>query len=548
MRLGVLRAMVVLLSMAHAGLAWAELAVVSVTPAPRALTASPAAPIVVDFDRPVDRTTFVPNGSFWAFGRWSGTATGTISFSNGDQRVTLDPARPFSAGESVMVILSHGLKAADGSSLRPEGYSWQFWTRARPASLDFVEIDRLSTRTLPNQTSRAYGGFASDLDGDGWLDVTIVNEDTSDLRVFLNRADGSGLFHDFLVPTFPTGQTPSPSEPSDFNRDGIVDVCVANTTSPNVSILLGNGDGTFAPQQLVTVGNTPRGICVLDADGDGDTDVVNTNNGGNTCSITRNDGTGVFGSATFFDSGGAGEWAVAAADFDEDGILDLAVGAKTSQRIVINTGDGDGTFTVASSTLCGGQVWMVVCGDVNGDGHEDVSSINSSSNNGAFLFGNGTGGLGAAQTYPTDPFALATDLGDLDGDGDLDWVSASYNGDWRLFENNGLGGFLFDQEFDAAQAASCSLMFDSDNDGDLDLALIDELADEVVLMENVGVNACPADLDFNGFIDLGDLSVLLANFGLPGGATFDQGDLDGDGDIDLDDLSELLIAFGTACG
>ena len=128
---------------------------------------------------------------------------------------------------------------------------------------------------------------------------------------------------------------------------------------------------------------------------------------------------------------------------------------------------------------------MIVLGDVDADGDEDISVANSS-NNGAILRGDGAGNLGAPQVYATDPFALATDLGDLDGDGDLDWIIASFGGDWTLFLNDGTGTYVVDREIAAPEAASCSLMMDIDNDGDLDLALIDELADEVIVMENTG--------------------------------------------------------------
>jgi hypothetical protein len=133
---------------------------------------------------------------------------------------------------------------------------------------------------------------------------------------------------------------------------------------------------------------------------------------------------------------------------------------------------------------------MINTGDVNGDGHEDVASANSDSNNGAILWGTGLGYLLPPVTSPTDPFPLATDLGDLDGDGDLDWITSSFFGDWNLFLNNGgqqggqPGTFTFDTNFPAAEAASCALFLDFDNDNDLDLALIDEIADEVILIRN----------------------------------------------------------------
>lgn len=515
------------------------LAVVSVEPAPRSMTAPANAAIEIEFDRPVDRST-VTRDSFWAFGRWSGTAEGTVSFLDGDVRAVLTPDHPFSAGEMVMVILSHDIRGADGIFLRSAGYSFQFMTRAGAADRDFEEIDVLSTRTVENESSRAYGGIASDMNGDRFLDMTIVNEDTADLRVFLNRADGTGLFDDFIQPPFPVGNRASPSEPADFDRDGAVDICVANINDDTVSVLLGNGDGTFGPQQVIAVGGDPRGIAVLDVDGDGDVDIVNTNATSNSMSLMLNDGNGVFGPATFFEAGVSGEWALAAADMNEDGILDAVVGGRSGRQVIVNMGNGDGTFTPGTPAGIGGAVWMIACGDVDGDGHDDVAAANSSTNNGAILRGDGAGNLGSLQTRGTDPFPLATDLGDLDGDGDLDWVTSSFGGDWFVFTNDGAGIFAFDQELLAPRAASCSLLFDFDNDGDLDLGLIDELADVVMLMRNAG-SPCPADVDDSGTVDFADLLAILAAWGPCPGC---PEDIDGNGTVDFADLLAVLAAWG----
>ena len=80
---------------------------------------------------------------------------------------------------------------------------------------------------------------------------------------------------------------------------------------------------------------------------------------------------------------------------------------------------------------------------------------------------------------------VASDLGDLDGDGDLDWVLSSFGAArWFVFRNNGVGTMASATSFTAPDAASCAVFLDFDNDRDLDLALIDEVADVVLLVRN----------------------------------------------------------------
>ena len=162
-----------------------------------------------------------------------------------------------------------------------------------------------------------------------------------------------------------------------------------------------------------------------------------------------------------------------------DGLLDLVSGDRSTQRIRVYLSRGDGSFEHTTTRTSGGGTWMLVTGDVDGDGDEDVAAVNGEANNGAILLGDGAGGLSAPRLFPLDPFPLATDLGDVDGDGDLDWVTSSFSGDWLLLENDGTGSFSLRRRFPAPEAASCALLADFDGDQDLDLALVDELADEV---------------------------------------------------------------------
>jgi len=457
--------------------------VVSVQPASQSLTADAQDPIVIRFDEAIDRASVVPGQTFRASGRWSGPMQGSLEFSEGDTVVRWLPARGFAAGDRILVLLSHDIRAASGTPLRAAGYSFQYWTRTTMTPLAYREIQRFSVRSEPGIATRSYGGSAADFNGDLALDLAIVNEDTADLRLFLNSGDKQGHFEEVMLEPTRLGRQASPSETADFDGDGIVDLCVANIRDNSVTVLLGNGDGTFR-SIFIPVGNGPRGITVLDADGDGDIDIVNTNSGNDNLCILLNHGDGTFAAPVFFDAGGFGEWALDAADFDHDGILDLAVGLQNDQQVVIQHGVGDGTFVAGTPRGCEGQVWQLNTGDVNGDGHTDVVVVNGTSNNAAILPGDAAGRLGRATIYLPDAFALATDLGDLDGDGDLDWITSSFSGDWFLYRNDGTGAFQFDQSIPSPSAASCALLLDSNHDGDLDVVLIDELADMIVVLEN----------------------------------------------------------------
>jgi hypothetical protein len=464
-----------------------DLQVVSTSPLRNRNAVPRSATVSVTFDRAVQPAS-VTQSSFRVHGRWSGKANGTFAFSNEGRTVTFDPARDFSAGELVSVNLGRAILAADGSPLRSSGYAFHFY--AAVASewatrvLSLTRIGTLNVRTVGGPPTRAYGALGSDFDRDGWLDLAVVNEESGDLRVFKNRADGSGLYAPFLQPTTPIGHVASPNEPGDFNNDGFPDATTANVADNTVSILLGNGNGTFAPQQVVSVGGSPHGLAVLDADGDGDLDIATANTSGNNVSLILNNGNGVFGPATSFNSGGNGEYSLGAGDMNNDGIDDLVVGTQSDQMIHVMRGNGNGTFTLVSSRAAGGATWQLTLGDVNGDGNLDVATGNGGSGTGAILRGNGDGTLAAAAVVTPSGSIVASDLGDLDGDGDLDWVLSSFGAaSWFVYKNRG-GVMTQALVVQAPKAASCSVLLDFDNDGDLDLGLVDEVADVVFLMRN----------------------------------------------------------------
>jgi VCBS repeat protein/Big-like domain-containing protein len=452
------------------------------------------AAVTITFDTAVDPNS-ISQDSFRVFGKQSGTATGPFTFSPDNTAVTLTPGHVFLAGEVVHVNLSHDVKGADTSSLRSAGYTYQFRIATTPSSRTFTRIQNFDNRDNPGVNTHLYGAMAGDVNGDGWVDLTTVNEDSADLRVTLNKADGSGTFGPFLSPPTAIGPESSPNESCDLDNDGHIDIAVSSTDDGAVFVALGQGDGTWKSVQEVTLGTAPEthGVAVLDIDGDGDWDVVNANHAASNLAVSINTG-GVLSDPNFIESGVDGEYALNAGDMNNDGIADLVVGGQDSQQIVVLLGNGDGTFTPQTPQDAGGAVWKLVLGDVNGDGNLDVAAVNGGSNSAAILLGNGDGTLVAPSApgrfFDTSGTEVGTVLGDLDGDGDLDWVISSYGGQqWHVLVNDGTGNFSFDADIDVEDPAanpSCAIMLDVDNDGDLDLALTDETTDHTRILLNTG--------------------------------------------------------------
>jgi hypothetical protein len=173
----------------------------------------------------------------------------------------------------------------------------------------------------------------------------------------------------------------------DFNGDGRIDLAVVNATSNSVSILLGDGTGSFGQATDFAVGTYPRSVAVEDFNGDGKLDLAVANGSRSSLSVLLGTGTGSFGQATSFIVGGL-QSSVAVADFDGDRKLDLAL-AVTSWRqkrkedtpvptsfATILLGTGDGSFQPPINLAPGDRPWRVAAGDFNGDGKPDLAVAN----------------------------------------------------------------------------------------------------------------------------------------------------------------------------
>ena len=149
-------------------------------------------------------------------------------------------------------------------------------------------------------------------------------------------------------------------------------------SSDTVSILLGNGDGTFQTQVQYGTGSGPGGVNIADVNGDDKVDLLIPNQLSGTISVLLGNGDGTFGQAVDYPVS-AGAVRADVGDFNQDGKLDLAV-ATFKPSVDILLGKGDGTFQAPSSFPTGNNPWSVVAGDFNRDGRLDVATANANDN------------------------------------------------------------------------------------------------------------------------------------------------------------------------
>ncbi len=178
----------------------------------------------------------------------------------------------------------------------------------------------------------------------------------------------------------PVGSCPSAVVAGDFNGDGRTDLAVANELENTVSVLLGNGDGTFQPQATYAVGTWPGAIVAGDFTGNGRTDlaVANQNNmgyGPGTVSVLLGNGDGTFQPQVTYAVGNDPK-SIVAEDFTGNGRTDLAVANAGNNTVSVLLGNGDGTFQPQVTYAVGASPDAIVAGDFTGDGRTDLAVAN----------------------------------------------------------------------------------------------------------------------------------------------------------------------------
>jgi hypothetical protein len=323
---------------------------------------------------------------------------------------------------------------------------------------------------------------------------------------------------------YAVGTAPNGIMPGDFNGDGNTDYAVANVSSNNISVLLGNGDGTFQAAANYKAGASPTAVAVGDFNGDGNADLAVGNAESASVAILLGNGDGSFQAGiTYAVPGGA--QSIVIADLNGDGSADLAV-ASIAGGIGVLLGDGDGTFQPvikyfgyfggASRLFEAKPTSFIAIGDFNGDGKADLAT-NSLLAGLSVLLGNGDGTFQAAAGQAAAGYGTGNSthsatngitVGDFNGDGkaDLALINKGAN-NVAVLLGNGDGTFQAEVNYDTGTGPASIATGDFNGDGKADLAVANSTSGSVSLLTGNGDGTFQSAVNLNAGAAVNALAV-----------------------------------------
>jgi FG-GAP-like repeat len=282
----------------------------------------------------------------------------------------------------------------------------------------------------------------ADFNKDGKPDIVVANTADNSASVFLN--EGANKFSLATGSTFPVDSFPNDIAIADFNNDNIPDLAIANNETKHLSVLLGKGKGgfDFSPYSPFRLNVKPHthSVAAADFNNDGNIDLLTESWGVDSVLIIFGNGRGDFNLPRYFKVGKRPYQRVRTADLNHDTFSDIITTNLEGNNCSVLLCDGKGNFTEANGSpfSCGNAPFGVAVGDVNGDGYTDIAiadaptiTAESKGKDGLFILsGDGKGNFsplkGSPFTTGKSPGRVAT--GDIDGNGIADIAVTNYNG------------------------------------------------------------------------------------------------------------------------
>ena len=544
-------------------------------------------------------------GALWAFGVGLNPESMVADYFNDDDFIDLAVANRISGDISILLGNGDGTFHKEDEDVRlAAGAGPQAIVAADfngDGAVDLATANRGETDTVTILLGDGQGGFrvdqlqvevgrsprgitAADFDADGDIDLAIANHGPDNISILINagetRREGENRFSELrdeggTPQRFPVANGPWSLVAGHFSGDGdsLLDLAVISDKTTRVTLLFGNGDGTFQSQsQTLLAGQDPEAIGTGDFNGDSRADLAVLNEDTNDVSVFLNNGDGTFGDQVQFSVGDEPQ-GIVVADFNRDGRDDLAVSNRGNDEVSILLGRGDGAFFGVPRNQVGTDPESIVTVDLNGDGRLDVVTANRVSDDVTVLLGLGNGTFEGGMSFPVGMGPWDVAVADLNGDERLDLVTVNhFSDDVSILLGLGDGTFRAALRFDlrtqsVTQCASCAVepvalvIVDFDGDGNLDLATRNQFADNFAVLLGHGdgtfsdlqyyaKDQAPFDLATRFDDPAVETGAAQSGRFVPHSILLD--DFNGDGDLDLvvsnDFAAEVVIRLGDGSG
>ncbi len=336
-----------------------------------------------------------------------------------------------------------------------------------------------------------------DLDRNGMLDLAVANHLSNDVSVLLGNGDGTFGPHS----EFGIGPECYSVAIGDLNRDGIPDLATASYATQSISVLIGNGDGTFGARSDIATGSPSTAIAIGDLNQDGKLDLAVTHDVP-LVSVLLGVGNGTFGSHADFTTGDVPTW-VAVGDVDREGRLDLVVANASSATVSVLLNNlsqetGPLAFVNTAPPVGPGSLPIdVAIGDLNRDGKLDLAVGSAQSRIVSVLLGDGEGAFSPYSIFGTGGESYSVAIGDLNLDGKPDLVTANafYN-TVSVLLGNGDGTFGPYGDFPVGNFPYSVAIGDVNRDGIPDVAVANQSASTVSVLLGIGSGTLGLNIDY----------------------------------------------------